>query len=97
MSWADRAAEQNQTVRAADLVRERATDITAVAIGTVVNAAVNYGGTANAGDDLASAPPRGSQKRGTYQLYSNWDFNALGTIFEKETGCDIFEALQITV
>src|SRR5688572_17538688 len=35
-----------------------------------------------AGDFLAEAPPRGSQKHGTYQLYSNWDFNVLGTIFE---------------
>jgi len=33
------------------------------------------------GDFLAEAPPRGSQKHGSYQLYSNWDFNTLGTIF----------------
>ena len=46
------------------------------------------------GDDLASAPPRNSQKRGTYYLYSNWDFNALGTIFEQETGRDIYDALE---
>ena len=46
------------------------------------------------GDDLASAPPRGSQKHGTYYLYSNWDFNALGTIFEQETGRDIYDALD---
>ena len=30
----------------------------------------------NAGDFLAEAPPRGSQKHGTYQLYSNWDFTS---------------------
>ncbi len=48
----------------------------------------------NAGDDLASAPPRGSQEPGTYYLYSNWDFNALGTIFEQETGTDIYDALE---
>jgi CubicO group peptidase (beta-lactamase class C family) len=48
----------------------------------------------NPGDDLASAPPRGSQRRGAYYLYSNWDFNALGTIFEKETGRDIYDALD---
>ena len=47
-----------------------------------------------AGDFLAEAPPRGSQKHGTYQLYSNWDFNVLGTIFEKETGRDIYDALE---
>jgi CubicO group peptidase (beta-lactamase class C family) len=46
------------------------------------------------GDMLDSAPPRGSQKPGTYQLYSNWDFNVLGTIFEQETGRNIYDALQ---
>ena len=53
-----------------------------------------YHPASNAGDDLANAPPRGSQKHGTYYLYSNWDFNALGTIFEKETGRDIYDALE---
>lgn len=48
----------------------------------------------NPGDDLASAPPRGSQPPGTYFLYSNWDFNALGTIFEQETGRDLYDALE---
>jgi CubicO group peptidase (beta-lactamase class C family) len=48
----------------------------------------------NSGDDLASAPPRGSERRGSYYLYSNWDFNALGTIFEKETGRNIYDALE---
>src|SRR5688572_9091937 len=47
----------------------------------------------NPGDNLPSAPPRGSQKHGTYFLYSNWDFNALGTIFEQETGVNIYDAL----
>lgn len=53
-----------------------------------------YHPAANAGDDLSSAPEHGSKKPGTYYLYSNWDFNALGTIFEKETGRDIYDALQ---
>src|SRR5688500_16031275 len=53
-----------------------------------------YHPASNSGDDLASAPPRGSQKPGTYFLYSNWDFNALGTIFEKETGLGIYDALE---
>jgi CubicO group peptidase (beta-lactamase class C family) len=48
----------------------------------------------NAGDSLGSAPPRGSQKPGTYHLYSNWDFNAAGAAFEKMTGLDIYDALQ---
>jgi CubicO group peptidase (beta-lactamase class C family) len=51
----------------------------------------------NSGDDLASAPPRGSQPHGTYFLYSNWDFNVLGTIFEQETGRDIYDALETDV
>jgi CubicO group peptidase (beta-lactamase class C family) len=53
-----------------------------------------YHPASNAGDDLASAPPRGSQEPGTYQLYSNWDFNAIGYIFEHETGRNIFDALE---
>lgn len=53
-----------------------------------------YHEASNSGDDLASAPPRGSQKPGTYYLYSNWDFNALGTIFEQETGLGIYDALE---
>ena len=53
-----------------------------------------YHPASNAGDDLASAPARGSQPPGSYYLYSNWDFNALGTIFEKETGVDIYDALE---
>jgi CubicO group peptidase (beta-lactamase class C family) len=53
-----------------------------------------YHPASNAGDNLADAPPRGSQKHGTYYLYSNWDFNALGTIFERETGRDIYDAFE---
>lgn len=46
------------------------------------------------GDARDSAPPRGSQKPGTYYLYNNWDFNAAGWVFEKLTGRDIFDALE---
>jgi CubicO group peptidase (beta-lactamase class C family) len=53
-----------------------------------------YHPASNAGDNLADAPPRGSQKPGTYFLYSNWDFNALGTIFEQETGQSLYDALE---
>jgi CubicO group peptidase (beta-lactamase class C family) len=49
---------------------------------------------ANEGDDLAHAPPRGSQPPGTFFLYSNWDFNALGTIFEAATRQSIYDAFQ---
>lgn len=53
-----------------------------------------YHPASNSGDDLASAPDPGSRPPGTYYLYSNWDFNAAGTIFEVETGRDLFDALE---
>jgi CubicO group peptidase (beta-lactamase class C family) len=37
-------------------------------------------------------PPRGSHAPGTFWYYNNWDFNALGTIYEHATGAGIFEA-----
>ena len=46
------------------------------------------------GDDLAEAPPRGSQQPGTYMLYSNWDFNVAGAIFEQLTRRDIYDEIQ---
>jgi CubicO group peptidase (beta-lactamase class C family) len=46
------------------------------------------------GDAQDSAPPRGSQKPGTYYLYNNWDFNMAGAVFEKLTGRDIYDALE---
>jgi CubicO group peptidase (beta-lactamase class C family) len=56
-----------------------------------------YHPASNSGDDLASAPPRGSQAPGTYMLYSNWDFNAVGAIFEQETGRNIYDALETDI
>jgi CubicO group peptidase (beta-lactamase class C family) len=53
-----------------------------------------YHQASNSGDDTASAPPRGSQRPGTYHLYNNWDFNAAGAVFEKLTGRDIYDALE---
>ncbi|HEY5946237.1 MAG TPA: serine hydrolase, partial [Kofleriaceae bacterium] len=53
-----------------------------------------YHEATNPGDDLALAPLRGSQPHGRYYLYSNWDFNVLGTIFEQETGRNIYDALE---
>ena len=49
------------------------------------------------GDDLAKAPPRGSQKPGTYMLYSNWDFNAAGAVFEQLTGRSIYDEVQAQI
>src|SRR4030088_1053740 len=39
-------------------------------------------------------PPWHSQPPGTAWCYSNWDFNALGTIFTQLTGRDIHEAFR---
>lgn len=46
------------------------------------------------GDDSQYAPPRGSQRPGTYFLYNNWDFDAAGAAFEKMTGRNIDDALE---
>ncbi len=40
----------------------------------------------------AKRPARGSHPPNTFWYYNNWDFNALGTIFERETQTKIFEA-----
>lgn len=37
-------------------------------------------------------PARGSQPAGTFWYYNNWDFNALGTIYRRATGEEIFES-----
>jgi len=39
----------------------------------------------------AARPERHSHAPGAFWYYNNWDFNALGTIFRKETGADIFQ------
>jgi CubicO group peptidase (beta-lactamase class C family) len=53
-----------------------------------------YHPASNGGDNLADAPERGSQVPGSYMLYSNWDFNAAGAVFEQLTGRDIYDELQ---
>ena len=50
-----------------------------------------YHRAANLGDASDRAPARGSVKHGTYFLYNNWDFNALGAILERETGRGVYE------
>ncbi len=39
-------------------------------------------------------PERESHAPNTFFYYNNWDFNALGTIFENETGTHIFEEFK---
>ena len=42
----------------------------------------------------AARPERHSHAPGTFWYYNNWDFNALCTIFEQETGTTFFEELK---
>ena len=42
----------------------------------------------------ALRPARGRHAPGTFWYYNNWDFNALGTIFEQYAGIDLYEALE---
>ena len=42
----------------------------------------------------AARPPRFSHKPGTFWYYNNWDFNALGTIYERAVRSSIFEAFE---
>jgi CubicO group peptidase (beta-lactamase class C family) len=39
-------------------------------------------------------PKRGSHPPGTHWYYNNWDFNVLGTIFRRQTGEDIYQAID---
>ena len=40
----------------------------------------------------AKRPPRGSHLPGTFWYYNNWDFNALGAIYERSVGTPVFSA-----
>jgi len=42
-------------------------------------------------------PTRGSHAPGSFWFYNNWDFNALGTIFEKKTGLKIGDAFYQSI
>jgi CubicO group peptidase (beta-lactamase class C family) len=42
-------------------------------------------------------PERGSHKPGAFWYYNNWDFNVLGTIFDQETGVDVFQAFRTRI
>ncbi|MFC5373567.1 serine hydrolase domain-containing protein [Brevundimonas faecalis] len=52
-----------------------------------------YHPAANAGDASALAPPRGSVEPGDRFLYNNWDFNALGAVYERMTGRTVYQGL----
>ncbi|PLP58229.1 amide hydrolase [Mesorhizobium loti] len=42
-------------------------------------------------------PERGSHAPGSFWFYNNWDFNALGTIYRKLTGEDIFLSFETRI
>lgn len=42
----------------------------------------------------ARRPARASHAPGEFWFYNNWDFNALGTIYERATGVDVFEGFR---
>ena len=47
---------------------------------------------------VESRPDRHSHAPGTFWYYNNWDFNALGTIFDQETGAEsIYEAFRTRI
>jgi CubicO group peptidase (beta-lactamase class C family) len=46
------------------------------------------------GEMKKTRPERGSHPHGTFWFYNNWDFNALGAIYRKGTGEDIFASFD---
>lgn len=55
---------------------------------------VYHGANYETAFNAALRPPRGSHPPGTHWYYNNWDFNALGAIYERATGKAIFEAFR---
>jgi CubicO group peptidase (beta-lactamase class C family) len=45
----------------------------------------------------ANRPARGSAAPGSRWFYNNWDFNALATIYQRQTGMDVFEGFRSTL
>ncbi|MEM6538468.1 MAG: serine hydrolase, partial [Pseudomonadota bacterium] len=68
--------EQERTARVKDLLAARS---------GIYHPASNFSGVTDAG------PKRGDHAPDTYYWYNNWDFNAVGTIFEELTGASIFD------
>ena len=75
-----RLTKEEKQARVADLLRSRS--------------GVYHPAAAEAAVMIHDRPERGSHRPGAFFYYNNWDFNVLGTIFEMETGRDIFEAFE---
>ncbi len=71
-------SEDEKQAKVFDLIRSRS--------------GVYHPAAAEAQGMIDSRPERGSHPPGSFFYYNNWDFNALGTIFEQEIGQGIFEA-----
>ena len=72
--------EEEKTATVSDLLKSRS--------------GVYHEAAAESQDMVEARPKRGSHPRDTFFYYNNWDFNVLGTIFEKVTGAKIFEAFK---
>ena len=72
--------EEEKQAKVVDLIRARS--------------GIYHPAAAESEDMTAGRPQRGSHAPGTFFYYNNWDFNVLGTIFEKETGEKIFTAFE---
>ncbi|MEM8688696.1 MAG: serine hydrolase [Pseudomonadota bacterium] len=48
-------------------------------------------------DMRARRPQRGSHKPGRFWFYNNWDFNALGTIYNRKTDGNLFKAFKAQI
>lgn len=56
-----------------------------------------YHAPSTPGSDEAAFPERGSRPPGSHFVYNNWDFNALGAIFERATGRTVLEAFETSL
>lgn len=45
----------------------------------------------------AARPARGSHAPGTFWYYNNWDFNVLGTLFERSTKANLFHEFKASI
>lgn len=45
-------------------------------------------------EQKGARPPRGTFKPGAFFYYNNWDFNALGSIYNQLSSSDLFESLE---
>ena len=74
----DPLTEREKEATVADLLRARS--------------GIYHPALAETQEAIASKPPRGSAAPGEQWVYNNWDFNALGTIYQRATGRSPYQA-----